>query len=96
MRYLVLVALMAMSVWAGQPESSIRLAWDGTPGAIGYRVHYGTSTQTYTTVVDTGLSTTASIGGLTRNRRYYFAATAVYPDDESDFSNEVNARARGQ
>lgn len=82
-------------VSAGTPNTgTINLAWDGKSEAVGYRIYYGTSSQTYTTVVDTSIATTASIGGLQRNRRYYFVATALYLDDESGFSNEVNSRAR--
>jgi hypothetical protein len=90
-RWMILAFLLVP--WVAQ-AATIQLAWDAAPGATGYKVYYGTATQIYTTVVNTGQGTTASISGLNKNRRYYFAATAVYPNGESGFSNEVNARAR--
>jgi fibronectin type 3 domain-containing protein len=97
MRSILLVVLIAMSVWPGQPERSIRLAWEASPspGAISYRLHYGEASRQYTVVLDTGQARTASVSGLKPGQLYYFAATAVNQAGKSSaFSNEVSSRAR--
>lgn len=43
----------------------------------------------YTSSLDAGLATTATVSGLRIGRTYYFAATALYSDGESGYSNEV-------
>lgn len=92
---LLLLLLPCVAVGgSGNQTGSVSLQWNGTVNAIGYRIYYGESSEQYHTSVNTGLATTANIGGLQRNRRYYFAATALYSDDESGFSNEVNVRAK--
>jgi hypothetical protein len=95
MRYLLIGALIAMSVWAGQPERRIILAWDAstTPG-VSYRLYYGEASGQYTVALETGLARTASVSGLKPGQVYYFAATASNHVGESGFSNEVSARPR--
>jgi hypothetical protein len=85
-----LIFTLANLAWAG----SLTLAWNGSPGATSYRLYYGEASGHYHTMLDTGPATTASVGGLTENTCYYFVATALDADDESDFSNEVSAAPR--
>jgi hypothetical protein len=96
MRYSLLIGLMALTVWAGQPERSILLQWDASssPDVQGYHLYYGEAPRQYTVMLDTGLALSASIGGLKPGQVYYFAATAVNASWESAFSNEVSSRAR--
>ena len=93
--WLIVGAILGAVVvaWAAQSET-INLQWDPVPEAAGYFLYYGTSMGQYSTVVDPGEAVTASVGGLRRNRRYYFAVTA-YDDmgNESGFSNEVSGIA---
>jgi hypothetical protein len=73
---------------------TLNLAWDGVQGATGYRLYYGEASGQYPTVLDTGPATTASVGGLVDGTCYYFVATALDADEESDVSNEVSAEPR--
>ena len=69
--------------------SQITLAWDDVSEASGYKIYYGTASNSYTAVIDVGNTTTQAVN-LTDGHIYYFAATA-YDDSglESDYSNEV-------
>jgi FG-GAP-like repeat len=51
---------------------SVTLAWNASsgPNVAGYRVHEGTSTRAYTTSIDAGKATTATISNLTAGRTY--------------------------
>jgi hypothetical protein len=57
---------------------------------LGYQLYYGVASGQYSTVLDTGSATSASVGGLAGGQTYYFAATAYDAERESGFSNEVN------
>ena len=66
-----------------------------TDPVSGYKIHYGTSSRDYNSVIDVGLPTVvnggivASVEGLQEGITYYFAATAYNATDESDYSDEV-------
>jgi hypothetical protein len=71
----------------------VTLAWDANtePDLAGYRVHYGTASGSYTTVVDVHKVTTAIVTGLTAGQTYYFAVTAYNAaNNESGYSNQVS------
>jgi hypothetical protein len=74
----------------------IDLAWNSNsePDLAGYVVYYGTSSNAYTTAVDTGKGTSVRITGLAEDTEYFFALTAynIY-GVESDFSAEVSGYA---
>jgi hypothetical protein len=74
---------------AGSSSRAVILGWDPTPGASGYKLHYGTSSSNYTSVVDAGASTTNRITGLQIGTRYYFAISAYNDFGESDYSSEI-------
>ena len=84
-------ALLFCAVLAVAPSSSqaVTLGWDPTPGANGYKLHYGTSSSNYTSVVDAGASTTNRITGLQIGTKYYFAVSAYNDFGESDYSTEI-------
>jgi len=58
--------------------SGVAIAWDpvSTPGVSGYVVYYGITNNNFTTRVDVGTNTTATITGLTSGQTNYFIVTA--------------------
>jgi hypothetical protein len=89
-----LIALLILALTTIAQAGTLTLAWNASPGATSYRLYYGEASGQYPTVLDTGPATSASVSGLTENTCYYFVATALDADDESDFSNEVSAAPR--
>ena len=79
--------------------AQVTLTWDppttNTDGTTltdlaGYKVHYGTASGNYTTVIDAANVTSYTVTSLATNVTYYFAATAYDTSgDESGYSNEV-------
>jgi hypothetical protein len=72
-----------------QAASLVRLAWDSN-GATGYRVYYGRSSGAYTSILDVGGSSTATITDLSVGVTYFFVVTAYNAAGESSPSNEVS------
>ena len=71
--------------------------WDPNtePDLAGYKVYYGTSSRSYSVVVDVGNVTSFRIDDLTEGVRYFFAVTAYdTAGNESDFSEEVSTVIR--
>jgi hypothetical protein len=92
MMFWVLVGLLCQTERA--EATKVTLAWNPSPDAhvAGYRIWYGVSSRTYTNAVPVGLTTNATVTGLTPGVTYYIAATA-YSDigiEDSEFSNEVS------
>ena len=90
----IFFALLFMPlVYAGQAT----LAWDANPdpAVAGYMVYSGEASGTYTSKVDAGNKTGATISGLRDGVIYYHAVTA-YDNSraESGFSAEVSAAAK--
>jgi hypothetical protein len=90
---------MILVVW-GIVESSfsafalqtVALTWNPSSdtNAVGYKIHYGTSSQHYTSVLDVSNLTSVTISNLQENTTYYFGATAYDTNTiESMFSNEA-------
>src|SRR5947208_12392257 len=78
---------------AAQAQSTVTLAWNPpttTGKAIaGYRVYYGSKSQTYTSVLSVGNVIQATVPNLNSALTYYMAITAVDTSGvESLFSNE--------
>jgi hypothetical protein len=87
----VLLVALLISVWARAEQ--VTLAWDANTESdlAGYKVHYGTASGSYTTIVDVHKVTTSSIGTLTAGQTYYFAVTAYNASgNESGYSNQVS------
>ena len=57
---------------------SLLISWDsvGDSRVAGYKVKYGTASQSYTGAVDAGLSTSQLLPNLADGTRYYFAVVA--------------------
>jgi len=72
---------------------SVTLAWDPNVDAniAGYRLHYGTAPDVYSSVLDVGNDTTGTIHDLIPGVAYYIVVTAYNADGlESPPSNEVS------
>ena len=85
------LALMSWTGWAGS-NSNVPLVWDPSADAnvAGYRIYYGLSSHNYTSSVDVGKVTSATITLPSGTRTYYFAATTYDATGaESDYSNEA-------
>lgn len=75
---------------------SVVLAWDKspTPGVIGYRVHYGATSGTYTNRVAVGNVTIATLFRRAFGRETSFVVTACHESGlERQFSNEARSMA---
>jgi hypothetical protein len=93
----LLLALVAALAATGKASAAqLKLAWDPVQDArVGlYQVHFGVSSGTYGSRLDT-IQTSAVIGGLLAGQRYYLTVRACTPGGAicSGFSNEVSATA---
>src|SRR5438270_11863744 len=91
---LMWVMSCALLLWAAHASAEqVQLAWDAinAPTLAGYRLYYGQTSSTYTTYIDVGLQTTATVTDLTPGQLYFFVVTAYdTAGDESDPSNTVS------
>lgn len=77
---------------AADSGSSVRLKWDPSSTALGYRLYIGTNSRNYRQVADVGLQTVARVSNLGGDMTYYFVVTAYNSAGESCPSNEVSVR----
>lgn len=73
--------------------TSTILAWDASTDAavVGYKLSRGTSSGSYDTVIDVGLTLERQVTGLTVGQTYYFAVSAYTASGaESAYSNELS------
>ncbi|HOI08654.1 MAG TPA: hypothetical protein PK213_16140 [Deltaproteobacteria bacterium] len=73
--------------------ATVRVSWNANtePDIAGYKLYGGTSSGTYTYVVDTGLNTSRDVPNLSNGAHYYFAVTAYDTSgNESGYSQEVH------
>lgn len=89
--HLLVLVLSVLALPGTVLAGSVTLSWGGVPGATGYRVAYGTASQTYTSTLDAGNNTTATVSPLTDGTRYYFAVQAYNATATSGYSAEVSA-----
>jgi len=78
---LILVFLLLFSIGAFTHlalAGSLLISWDpvGDSRVAGYKVKYGTTSKSYTSSVDAGLSTSQILPNLAEGTRYYFAVVA--------------------
>lgn len=77
--------------------ANINLAWDAssTSDVSGYKIHYGTVSGNYSTVVDVGNAISYALSNLHSGVTYFFAVTSYDSSgQESDYSNEISWTAR--
>lgn len=91
-RPLWMLSLFILLCPAMLAAANINLRWDPNPQAVtGYKVYYGSSSQTYSGSTELGPQTSYTMTGLT-NGVWYFAVAAVDASgQESALSNEVAA-----
>jgi len=85
--------LIGFSTFAQTGTGSVTLSWYPSPSTnvTGYKVYFGLASRTYTTSIDVGNVTNATVTGLLAGTTYYFAVTAYDSAGlESDFSAEVS------
>ena len=78
-------------------EGTLSLAWDANtePYVAGYRVYYGTASETYGPPIDVGNVTTYTLKYLITGQTYFVSVTAyATSNEESGFSDEVSAAAK--
>lgn len=88
--FVTILDVFSPSVRAG----SIGLAWDPSPGASGYRVHYGLSAEELSRSADIGAETSATIEELDDCTTWYFAVSAYNTGGESEPSPPVSSWPR--
>lgn len=92
--FLVCLGLAAAPASAG----TMALQWDPVPDTdlAGYRVYYGTAHATYTSNVDVGKVTTATLSGLVDCSTYYVAVKAydLAGNESEAYSNEISGLSR--
>jgi hypothetical protein len=82
---------LLISVWARAEQ--VTLSWEAgsEPDLAGYKIHYGTASNSYTVHIDVNNVTSYTVTGLTAGQTYYFAATAYDSSgNESEYSNSVS------
>ncbi|MEO5715680.1 MAG: Ig-like domain-containing protein [Luteolibacter sp.] len=87
----VVTSLFAHAVSLAAP--AVSLQWDPNPETdiASYELSYGTAAGNYTTVVNVGQATTASVTGLTGGQTYFFAVAAYNADGQkSPASAEIS------
>jgi hypothetical protein len=87
------------TVTAATTTGSATLAWDapstntdGSPltDLAGYKIYYGTSSGSYTTIIDVGNVTTYIVNNLTSGTYYFTVTTYNTNGDESAYATEIN------
>jgi len=74
-------------------HARVTLAWDPSPDitVIGYHLHYGGASRTYTNLADTGTNCQWTVSNLVNQATYYFAVTAYdFAGLESSYSAELS------
>jgi hypothetical protein len=77
-------------------SSSVTLSWapSTSSSTTGYKVYYGSTSGTYSTVLDVGKATTVTVTNLSAGRRYYFMVnTYNFLGISSPYLGETSATA---
>jgi len=86
------IAVAALLTTGSSQGANVTLAWDPSQDSVvvGYTVRYGTNSGSYSDFVVVGLSTTATLTGLSEGISYFFAVSAfTFSGLESDPSEEI-------
>jgi hypothetical protein len=88
------IALCLFLFASKSPAAQLSLAWDPPDIAtdvVGYMIHYGTASGTYSLAIDAGYTTTYTVSNLIAEQTYFFVVTAYNAAGyESVYSNEVS------
>jgi hypothetical protein len=90
--FFVITALFVAEFPSVAVAQGVSLGWNPSTSTnvAGYAVHYGTESGVYTTRIDAGTNTSASISGLSGGMTYYFVVSAYDAQAvESNPSNEA-------
>jgi hypothetical protein len=90
---IAVVALSLLAAAQARAIQSVSLAWNSTADSsvAGYALYYGAASGHYSTRVDVGTNTTATVPGLIEGSTNYFALTAYNAAAvESPLSTEVS------
>jgi hypothetical protein len=90
MKTLALLCFTVLVSTASAAEVTVCWTKSPCPDRTGYRVYWGTASNTYTDFVDVGDVSQAVIGGLDYGVEYFFSVTAWGPNGESPHANEVS------
>lgn len=86
------LALIVLALPDACLSAQVTIAWDGNaePEVIGYRLHYGSASSTYSSHSDAGSQTACTLSGLQAGSTYFFAATAYDAyGNQSQYSTEI-------
>jgi hypothetical protein len=94
---LIVALLMLCFAAASSQAAQAGFSWlpNPEPNLAGYKIHYGTTSRNYTSVIEVGLPALVdgrvhgNVDGLQEGQTYYFAATAFTATEESGYSTEV-------
>ena len=86
-------ALLGGAALSGHAGQSVTLSWN--PSAVtnvaGYKIYYGTNSQSYSQTTVVANTTNATISALVAGATYYFAAATLdVAGNESDLSNQAS------
>lgn len=85
---------MVLHVYTADVSGRIKIAWDSSVGATGYRVYYGVASGVYTSFVDVGNVLVYTLTGLVSNQLYYLAIRSYDGSGNlSGYSAEVSSIA---
>src|SRR5947207_2189197 len=72
---IVCLATCCSAAWSGQ---NVSLAWNSSPDAdvVAYTVHYGVASGVYSSSLNVGNHTSATVPGLQDGTTYYFVVSA--------------------
>ncbi len=90
-KIVILLILFIFLVWTYPVFSQVNVSWNESERAIGYKLHWGTSSRVYNdnvTVYDTEVQ--IPLSKFERERTYFFTVTAFNDSAESDFGEEVS------
>ena len=75
--------------------NAIGVGWTASPdpGVTGYRVFYGTTSNSLTSSIDVANVTSTIISGLTPGQTYYFAVAALNGANQSQMSASISGQA---
>ena len=84
---------VSKSITPAITSSTVAIAWDRSPGrdVKGYRLHYGTASRRYSSIIDVGNVTPSKVSNLPSGKTYYCVVTSYdKAGRESPASNEIS------